>query len=643
MEQHYHDKGDTWPKILKHNYETYGDRRSAMRQKHYGIWQPLTWQDYYLNVRHLALGLLSFGFEAGDKLLIIGDNAPQWYVAELAAQANHGLSVGLFSELLPSEIKRIAENSDARFAMVQDQEQVDKLLGVRDSLPLLKKIIYWNYKGLARYQDDILVGYLDILERGKAYADEHPGRFEQIVASGRADDPCAIIYTAGTTGAAPLGAVHTYRSLRAGAECLFALDPWFEKDNVVPYLPPVWIQEQWIGIGCHLLSACTLNFAETSETQQRDSRETGPSIVFYRARLWESQAAAVQARIQGADALKRMAYRLFMPLGYRMAEWRYRRQKPGLALRILNGIADILLFTSIRRSLGLSNARICHTTGAILSPEAFRFYHALQIPLKSLYGTTEGGILSGSGKDDIDVETVGSVQSEAEVDISTGGEIKYRQKGLFVGYYKDPERTAAVLQDGYFCSGDSGFVREDGRLVFQDRLRDMVTLSGGHRLAPQLMESRLRSRPHIKDAWVVSGSEAACLAAIIVINYETVSRWAGMHRVAFNSFPELAQSPDVYHLIEKEIAKINQAVPAGSRIRKFINLHKEFDPDVDEMTRTRVLRRSILEKRYRPLTEAIYGDKDVVPKMAGDASTDGRSGSMDISLRIQRIQEGAKG
>ncbi len=643
MEQNYHDKGDTWPKILKHNYETYGDRRSAMRHKHYGIWQPLTWQDYYLNVQHLALGLLSFGFEAGDKLLIIGDNAPQWYFAELAAQANHGLSVGLFSELLPSEIKQMAENSEARFAIVQDQEQVDKLLGVRDRLPLLKKIIYWNYKGLARYQDEILVGYLDVLERGKAFADEHPGRFEQNVASGRADDQCAIIYTAGTTGAVPLGAVHTYRSLRAGAEFLLALDPWFEKDNVVPYLPPVWIQEQWIGIGCHLLSACTLNFAETSETQQRDSRETGPSIVFYRARLWESQAAAVQARVQGADAFKRLVYRLFMPVGYRMAEWRYRRQKPGLALKILKGIADILLFTSIRRSLGLSNARICYTAGAILSPEAFRFYHALQIPLKSIYGTTEGGILSGSGKDEIDFETVGPAQPGAEVNISSGGEIKYRQKGLFVGYYKDPERTAAALKDGYFCSGDSGFVREDGRLVFQDRLRDIVKLSGGHRVAPQLMESRLRSRPHIKDAWVVSGSEEAYLAAIIVINYETVSRWAGLHRVAFNSFPELAQSPEVYNLIEKEIAKINQAVPAGSRIKKFINFHKEFDPDVGEMTRTRVLRRPTLEERYRPLTEAIYGDKDVVPKMAGDASAGGRGGSMDLSLRIQRIQEGAKG
>ena len=315
VEQDHSAKGDTWPKILKYNYEKYGDSRRAMRHKHYGVWQPHTWKDYYLNVKHLALGLLALGFEPGDKVLIIGDNAPQWYYAELAAQANHGVSVGLFSDLLPLEIKTMAENSEARFAVVEGQEQVDKFLQIKDALPLLKKVIYWNYKGLAQYDDDILVGYREALKLGETYEAEHPGRFEQNVETGQADDICAIIYTAGTTGAAPKGAVHTYRTLRAGADDLLQLDPWHEDDNVVPYLPPVWINEQWIGIGCHLLSAGILNFAEAPETQQRDSRETGPSIVFYGARLWESQAAMVQARILGADAFKRFAFRLLMPVG----------------------------------------------------------------------------------------------------------------------------------------------------------------------------------------------------------------------------------------------------------------------------------------------------------------------------------------
>jgi long-chain acyl-CoA synthetase len=638
MEQAYREKGDTWPKILKYNYEKYGDKRRAIRHKHYGVWQPHTWKDYYLNVKRLALGLLAFGFEPGDKVLIIGDNAPQWYYAELAAQANHGLSVGLFSELLPSEIKYIAENCEARFAVVEGQEQVDKLLEIKDALPLLKKVIYWNYKGLAHYDNEILVGYREALIQGKSYEAEHSGRFEQNVETGKADDECAVIYTAGTTGAAPKGAVHTYRTLSAGTDYLLQLDPWFENDNVVPYLPPVWINEQWLGIGCHLLSAGMLNFAEASETQQRDSRETGPSIVFYGARLWESQAAAVQARILGADVIKRFAYRLLMPIGYKTAELRYRRQNRGAILKMLYYFADIFLFRSIKRSLGLSNARICYTTGAILSPDAFRFYHALNIPLKSLYGTTEGGALTGAGNDEIHFETVGPAHEGTEVDISATGEIKYRQPGIFIGYYKDPEGTAAVLKDGWFHSGDSGLIREDGHLVFTDRLKDLVELPGGHKVAPQSIESRLRSSPHIKDAWILAGPEGAYLAAIIVINYDNVSRWAGKNKVAFTSFTELSQAPEVYELVRQDIDRVNQTVPAGARVRKYINLHKELDPDEGELTRTRNLRRAFLKERYRKVVDAMYSDTEVVSIEARDGYRDGRTGTIETSLRIQSVE-----
>ena len=636
MEQAYREKGDTWPKILKYNYEKYGERHRAMRHKHYGVWQPYTWKDYYLNVKHLALGITALGFEPGDKLLIVGDNAPQWYYAELAAHANHGLSVGLFSELLPSEIKYIADNCEARFAVVEGQEQVDKFLEIKDALPLLEKVIYWNYKGLAHYDDELLVGYREVLKLGEAHEADHPGSFEQKVETGKADDECAIIYTAGTTGTVPKGAVHTYRTLKAGAEYLLQLDPWSEKDNVVPYLPPVWINEQWIGIGCHLLSAGILNFAEASETQQRDSKETGPSIVFYGARLWESQAAAVQARILGSDAIKRFAYRLLMPLGHKAAELRYRREKPGPGLNVLYYLADFFLFRSIKRSLGLSNARICYTTGAILSPDAFRFYHALNIPLKSLYGTTEGGALSGARNDEIHFETVGPVHEGTEVSISQSGEIKYRQPGIFTGYYKDPEGTAAVLKDGWFHSGDCGAIREDGHIVFLDRLKDLVELPDKEKVSPQLIESRLKSSPHIKDAWVFV-SPQAYLAAVIVINYDNVSRWAGQNRVAFTSFAELCQAPEVYELVRQEIATVNQTMPAGSRVIKYINLHKEFDPDEGELTRTRNLRRAVLAERYRNLTDAVNNDSDAVPVDDQDGNLDGRTGTIETSLRIQSV------
>jgi len=635
------EKGDTWPKILKYNYEKFGDNRKAMRYKHYGIWQPYTWKEYYLNVKYLALGLLSIGFEPGDKVLIIGDNAPEWYYAELAAQANHGASVGLYSDLTPPEIKYIAENSEARFAIVEDQEQVDKFLLIKDELALLKKVIYWSYKGLAHYNDHILVGYRQVLQQGEKYEEEHPGLFEQNVETGKADDVCALVYTSGTTGAAPKGAAHTYRTMRAGADYHLHLDPWYEHDNALPYLPPAWMTEQWFGIGCHLLSASILNFAEEPETQQRDMRETGPSIVFYGARLWESQAAMVQAQILGAIGIKRLAFRLLMPIGYKMADLKYTKQKPSLFRKILYSLADIALFRPIRSSLGLSNARICYTTGAMLSPDAFRFYHALNLPLKSLYGTTEGGALTGAQNEDINLETVGPPHKGAEVKVTEEGELVYRQPGTFIGYHKDPDKTSEVLKDGWFYSGDRAFLREDGHVVFVDRVKDLVELASGDTLAPQFIESRLRFSPYIMDAWVLAGPDRAYASAVIIINYNSVGRWAGQGGVVYATFAELSQKPEVYGLVKTDIDRINQALPPGARVRKYVNLHKEFDPDEAELTRTRKLRRTFLEERYRELIDAIYGDKTEVPIEARVRYRDGRMGTIKTTLSIKSVEGAA--
>ncbi len=636
-EQIHKEKGDTWPQILKYNYEKYGNNHRAMRYKHYGIWQPFTWKDYYLSAKSLALGLLSLGFEPGDKVLIIGDNAPQWYYAELAAQANHGASVGLYSELSPAEIKYIAQNAEARFAIVEDQEQVDKFLQIKEDLPLLKRVIYWSYKGLAHYDDPILMGYGQVLQLGQEYEEKHPGRFEENVENGKAEDICAIVYTSGTTGAAPKGTVHTYRTMRAGAENHLHLDPWDKNDNVVPYLPPAWMTEQWLGIGCHLLSASTLNFAEAPETQQRDMRETEPSIVSYGARVWESQAAMVQARILGADAIKRFAFRLFMPVGYKMADLKYRKQKPSLFLKILYSLADIALFRPIRKSLGLSNARICYTTEAMLSLDAFRFYHAVNLPLKSLYGTTEGGALTGAKNDDIQLETVGPAHPGTEVKITDAGEIIYRQPGVFVGYYKDPEKTAQVLKEGWFYSGDSGFVREDGHIVFLDRLEDLVELASGDELAPQFIESRMKSSPYIKDAWVLAGPEKAFASAIIVIDYDNVSRWAGQKRVPYSTFTDLSQKPEVYGLVKTNIDRINHDLPPNARVKKYVNLHKEFDPDEGELTRTRKLRKGFLEERYRDLIHAIYHGKTEVSIGARASYGDERIGTTKTTISIKSV------
>ena len=482
------------------------------------------------------------------------------------------------------------------------------------------------------------MGYKQVLQFGKKYEEDHAGLFEKNVGAGKADDICALVYTSGTTGALPKAVVHSYRTIRTGADSYLRLDPWHESDNVVPYLPPVWIVEQWFGIGCHLLSGSILNFAEDPETQERDNREIGPNVVFHEARLWENRAAKVQALILGVDAVKKLVFRLFMPIGYRMADLKFQKKKPSTLLKIFYILADVILLTPMRKSLGLSNARICYSTGTIISPDAFRFYHALNLPLKSLYETTEGGALTGAKNDDIRLETVGPALEGTEVKITDQGELVYRHAGMFLGYYKEPNKTAEVLTEGWFHSGDSGFIREDGHVVFLDRKANIIELAGGDRLVPQFIESRLRFSPYIKDAWVMAGPKKAYISAIIVINYDNVSRWAGQKRLAFNTFTELSQKPEVYELIQQDIDRINSTLPPGCRVRKYIHLHKEFDPDEGELTRTRKLRRAFLEERYRDLVEAIYQDKTEIPIEVNIPHQDGRMGVKKTTLSIMSVK-----
>lgn len=636
------EKGDTWPKVLASNYRKYGDAAKAMRHKHYGIWQPYTWKDYYLNVKYLALGLQSLGFEPGDKLIIIGDNAPEWYFFELAAQANQGVCVGMYSECTPREIKHVAENCEAGFAIAQDQEQVDKFLEIKTELPLLKKILYWDYKGLAHYDEPSLAGYRDVVRLGKERERREPGQFERSVQRGKADDVCAVVYTSGTTGSVPKGAIHTHGSLMTNAVHHLLLDPWSPKDNIAPYFPPAWITEQCFFVGCHLLSACTLNFAEAPETHQRDSNEAGPSIVVHGSRVWESNAATVRARSLAGGSMKKFVFRLLMPIGERMADQRLKKTGSGILLKVSNAVADAVLFRPIKRSLGLSRARICYTTGGAICPDALRFYHAIGVPLKNIYITTEGGALSGPRGDDIRLDTTGTVHEGAEVRIGDRGEIISRQTGAFSGYFKDPEKTSEVLRDGWFHSGDSGHMESDGHLVVMGRVNDLVDLPGGVKLSPQLLESRLRLSPYIKDAWVVASPGEEPISAVVVINYDTVRRWAGQRKVGFSSFADLSQRPEVGALIRGELEEINRLQPPGLRLKKFVLLHKEFSPEGGELTRTRKLRRTFLEKQYGELVTAIgEGAGEVSMKDKTRHREERRDGRM-ITLKIHSVVEVGK-
>jgi long-chain acyl-CoA synthetase len=633
------EKGDTWPKVLQYNYNRYADKYLAMRYKHYGIWQRRTWKEYYLEVKYLALGLLSSGFEPGDRVAIIGDNQPQWYCAELAIQANRGISVGMFSDLTPEEIKYILNHSGAKYAVVEDQEQVDKILEIIGELPQLNKIIYWNYKGLADYKQPILMGYNQVLQTGEKYAEEHPGVFEENLERGNAEDICSIVYTSGATDTNPKGTTHSYKTIKASADALLNIDPWKEKDNIFSYLPPVWMTEQIFGIGCHLLSATTLNFAEEPETQQQDMREIGPNILFTNSRIWEGQAAKTQARIIGAKGIKKFALNLFLPFGFEMADMRLNKKDPGISKKILNIIANFMLFRPLRDGLGLSNIRTCYSTGALLSPDVIRFFHALNVPLKSIYQSAETGILSCSANEEIRLETQGAILGGIDTRITEQGELVCCHPGNFVGYYNDPQQTKSVLRDDWVFTGDSCSIKDNNHLVFNDRINDIIDLAGGDRLAPQSIESQLKFSPYVRDAWVLTDGQKSYPAVVIIINYDNVGKWADRNKITYTTFLDLSQKPEVYRLIKQEINKVNSALPSPIQVKKFANLHHEFDPDTGELTRNRKLRRYHLQERYQRLVAAIYGNEQSTEIIAKAQSVEGTAGTVEAEIRIETVEE----
>lgn len=609
LDKVYKEKGNTWPKILKYNYEKYGNKHKAMRSKRLGIWQPYTWKDYYNNVKYLALGLLSLGFESGNKLLIIGSNVPHWYFAYLATQANHGISVGLYSELSPADIKYVAENAEARFAIVEGQELVDNLLEIKNELPLLEKVIYWDYKGLDHYRDHILIDFEQVLELGAKYEEENPETFEKNVKLGNNNEICAIVYTSGTTGFVPKGAVHTYSSMIQGACNFLLLDQWNHKDNSIPSKSPAWIIDQLLWIGCHLLSASIINLVESPETQQNDMREIGPSIISYEVQQCESQVSTVYNKMQKAVKIKRLVFRLFMPIGYNVADFKYKKRKLKVFWSILNAFAYIVLFRPLKDSLGLSNVRIFYTYGSMISSDIFRFYHALNVPLKSIYITTETGLLTSADYNNMSLGTFNVVQKGTEIRMTDNGELICRQANMFLGYYNDSHNTAQVLKKGWFHTGDSGYVNEDGRIVLIDRISDVIELDSGDKLSSQLITCQLRFSDYIKNAMVFCSSNKLYIFAIIVINFLSIDRWVGDKGLIYSNYIELTQKPEVYQLINNEIKKVNGTLPPGFRVKKYAISPMDFSIDNRELTATGNLRRIYIKEHYIELINAMNSGK----------------------------------
>jgi long-chain acyl-CoA synthetase len=517
---------------------------------------------------------------------------------------------------------------------------VDKLALVRDRLPELKTIVYWRYKGLSSETGAGFVGLHAVLEMGQRYEAEHPGVFEENIAAGSGDDACAIIYTSGVAKD-PKATLHSYRSLITDSQAFIAADDLSVKDNIVSYLPPAWVTEQWLAFGCHLLSGGTVNFAESSETQRADVREIAPSLVVYNSRLWESEAGEILAKIRGAGWLKRLSTHWSLPIGYKVAKARYGGKNPSLYLRGLNAVANLIAFRSIRDSLGLPHAKACYTSGATLSSEALRFFHALRVPIRDVYGSAEAGAITGASAGLQSPGTVGRVNQDVEVKIAEAGEILVRHPGTFLGYAQE-SGNGGVAADGWVRTGDMGELTPDGRLIFVDRVEDLITLPCGDVVGPQEIESRLKYSPYIKDAWVHTEQGCESLSAVIVIDAANTAHWADKRKVAYTTFAGLSQQSQVYELIHEEIAAVNGGLPEARRIARYVNLNREFDPDEHELTRNRKLRRPFLRERYAGLARALSGEDESVEVETEFTYQDGRTGKIKTALRIATVGQGEK-
>ena len=629
---------DTIPKLITRNYKKWGNR-TAICMKKFGIWQKYSWQDCYENIKYFSLGLVSLGLEQGDVVCIIGDNEPEWFWGEFAIQAAGGIVTGIFVDSIPSEVKYIAEHSAAKFAIVNDQEQTDKFLEIKDELPSLKKVIYWDPKGLKNYDDPILLSFTEVIKLGKEYEETHPDLFEQNVEKSNGDDVAFIYYTSGTTGL-PKGAILTHRALIHTARGFVSRYPLNENDDLVSNFPAAWVGDSFFATIPHLLTGARLNFPEEPETINEDTREVGPNFVIYGPRQWEGLVSEIQVKMMDANPLKRFCYNLFLPAGYRIADIKLEGKKPNLWWRLLHGIAYLLLFRPLKDQLGLSRVRFAVTGSSVLSLDTFRLIHAIGIELRQNYASTEAGFISSHGEGEIKFQSVGRPTLGAEVRITDEGELLVRSDCMFNGYHKEPEKTIGTLIDNWCHTKDAVNIDEEGHLLFLDRLEHMAELSSGIKYAPQYIEGRLRFSPYIKDAMVIGGRDKEFVSAIVNMDFAMVGKWAEQNKIPYTTFVDLSQKKEVADLVQKDLVRVNGYLPESARVMKFVLMHKEFDPDEAELTRTRKLRRDFMEERYKELIDTMYQEGQEVNVKAPVTYRDGRKGVVTTSIKVRTVSEG---
>ena len=631
----------TLPKLFVRQCRKFGSAKVAMREKEFGIWRPITWEQYLDNVKQITLGLISIGLVPGDKVIMIGDNRPQALWTEMAAMCGGGVGVWLFQDCLMDEVKYIVDHSDSKFYVAEGQEEVDKALSIRDECPKLEKIIWDDPKGLRHYDDPMLISLKEVMRLGREKDKEDPGLFERMVGLPTGKDVCLLFYTSGTTSV-PKGVLLTHYNMLTMGQNLMKVDPCKPTDDFVSYLPFAWIGEQMMSISCGLQVGFTINFPEEPETAQQNVREIGPHVMFAPPRLYEQYTRTVQVKHLDASWLKRKTFEWAMKIGYHTAELKFEKKPVPSYWKLLRWMGEQACYKKIRDHLGLSKVRHAYTGGAAMGPDHFRFFHAIGVNLKQIYGSTEiSGISVVHRDNDIKFDTVGTPLPGTEVKITETDEIISKSSSVFIGYYKMPEETEKALRDGWLYSGDTGFMDEDGHLVVFDRTKDIMILNDGRKFAPQFLEARLKFSPYIKDALVV-GHEKPNVVAIVCIDYNTVGKWAEDHGINYTSYTELAQDSHTYGLVESAVAEVNRTLPEPAKILRFANLFKEFDADDDELTRTRKIRRAFVENRYQDIIDALYTKSEMVHIETAITYEDGREVQIKADLKLKNVSQGGK-
>jgi long-chain acyl-CoA synthetase len=635
---------DTLPKYFLERVKQYGDKKVAVRQKDFGIWQEYTWQDAYESVRDFALGLVSLGLERGERVTIVGDNDRQYLWADLGIMSVGGIAVGIFTDAGPTEMEYVISHSEAVIAMAKDQEQCDKLLEIREKIPNVKKVIYWDARGMWYYDDPWLISFEEVQAIGHKVLEEQPGLFETMIEEGSGTDLANFCYTSGTTGL-PKGAMLTHENFILASKYFEETDPRYDTDNLISFAPLAWIAEHTLSVTPHVMYGIIVNFPEAPETIQANIREIAPDVIFYPARLWENLTALIQVRINDATWVNRTLYKLFLPVGYRVADKHFSKEPIGLGLKLLYWLGDRLVFYPLRNQLGLVNVRTAITAGAALSPDMFRFFRALGVNLKQVFSSTETTAVGTMHvEDDVKFASVGKPPAGVEIKITGEGEICLRGGNIFVGYFKNDEATAKALEiddkgNRWFHTGDAGYVDEDGHLIYLDRVKDMIELASGEKFSPQFIEGRFKFSPFIRDVMAVGGPDKHFVAALVSIDFENVGRWAEKRGIPYTTYIDLSQKSDVYDLIQKDVREVNKTMPEGGRVKKFVLMHKEFDADESEMTRTRKLRRGYLVDHYQNIIDSIYSDQEKVTVSAVVHYQDGRQAVVETGLRIMRLEE----